>query len=152
MSETQTASPAPPAPRVQRVRWAAGVIWLVPIVAALTALSMVLHTWLGEGPTITIAFESADGLEAGKTEVRYKDVAIGRVDQIELAQDRSHVVVHVGLDRSGESFATEDTRFWVVRPRIGMGGILGHRHAIFRRLYRGRRRCEPAIEARVRRA
>jgi len=125
MSETQTANPGPPAPRVQRVRWAAGVIWLVPIVAALTALSMVLHTWLAEGPTIAIAFESADGLEAGKTEVRYKDVAIGRVDQIELAEDRSHVVVHVGLDRSGESFAAEDTRFWVVRPRIGMSGISG---------------------------
>jgi paraquat-inducible protein B len=125
VSETQPASAGPPAPLVRRVRWAAGVIWLVPIIAALTALSMVIHTWRNEGPTLSIAFESADGLEAGKTEVRYKDVAIGRVEQIELAKDRSHVVVHAGLDRSAESFATEDSRFWVVRPRIGTSGISG---------------------------
>jgi paraquat-inducible protein B len=125
VSESLPAGTNPPAPRVRRVRWAAGVIWLVPVVAALTALSMVIHTWRNEGPAISIAFESADGIEAGKTEVRYKDVAIGRVDRIELAEDRSHVVVHVRLDRSGESFAAEDSRFWVVRPRIGASGISG---------------------------
>ena len=77
------------------------------------------------GPRIEVEFASADGVEAGKTEVRYKEVVIGKVTSVSLRDDRKRVMVGVQLDRSAASFAVEDTTFWVVRPRIGTAGVSG---------------------------
>ena len=115
----------PPPPRIVRRRWRISLIWLVPVIAALIGASLLLHTWLSTGPRITISFQSAAGLEAGKTPVKYKDVTIGSVSAIELSRDRSHVIASVDLDKSAASIVRADTRFWVVRPRIGAGGISG---------------------------
>jgi len=117
--------PIPQAPVTERRRWSASLVWLVPVVAALIGISMVVHSWSSEGPLIAIAFSTAEGLEAGKTPVKYKDVVVGTVASIELAPDRSHVVAHVALDKSAQSFATADARFWAVRPRFGATGVSG---------------------------
>jgi paraquat-inducible protein B len=114
-----------PRPVVKHRRVNASLIWLVPALAALVGLSLVINAWLQAGPTITISFQSAEGLEAGKTPVKYKNVVIGRVNKIHLSADHSHVLVKVALEKSAESFATQGTRYWVVRPRIGLGGVSG---------------------------
>ena len=114
-----------PQPVVQRRRFGASLIWLVPIIAALVGVSLVVHSWLQAGPTITIRFDTAEGLDPGKTPVKYKNVVIGKVDNIRLSEDRSKVLVKVNLEKSAEGFARADTRFWVVRPRIGLGGVSG---------------------------
>jgi paraquat-inducible protein B len=114
-----------PRPVVRRRRFNASLIWLVPALAAVIGLSLVINSWLQAGPQITISFQSAEGLEAGKTPVKYKDVVIGRVRKIRLSTDHDHVLVNVALEKSAESFATTGTRFWVVRPRIGLGGVSG---------------------------
>ncbi|GAA0888198.1 intermembrane transport protein PqiB [Rhodanobacter soli] len=114
-----------PRPVVKRRRFNASLIWLIPALAALVGLSLVINNWLQAGPQITISFQSAEGLDAGKTPVKYKNVVIGRVNKIHLSGDRSHVLVNVALEKSAESFASKDTRFWVVRPRIGLGGVSG---------------------------
>jgi len=114
-----------PQPVVQRPRVNASLIWLVPALAALVGLSLVINYWLQAGPEITISFQSAEGLDAGKTPVKYKNVVIGRVHKIRLSTDHKLVLVNVALEKSAESFATEGTRFWVVRPRIGLGGVSG---------------------------
>lgn len=107
--------------RSSRVSW----IWVVPLVAALVGLSLVVRTWLQTGPEITISFETAEGLGVGKTQVRYKDVVIGTVSSIQLSEDRSKVLVRAELTRDAASMAREGTRFWVVRPRLGVSGISG---------------------------
>src|SRR5882672_1563349 len=112
-------------PRVVRQRWRPSLVWLVPLVAALIGVSMVIHTWSSAGPQITISFQTAGGLEAGKTPVKCKDVVVGTVSAISLSKDQSHVVATVALDKSVKHFARADTRFWVVRPRIGAGGVSG---------------------------
>ena len=114
-----------PRPVVERRRFRGSLIWLVPALAALVGLSLVVHSWLQVGPEITISFQSAEGLDAGKTPVKYKNVVIGRVKKIQLSADRSHVLVAVSLDKSAKGFATEGSRYWVVRPRIGLGGVSG---------------------------
>jgi paraquat-inducible protein B len=114
-----------PRPVVERRRFNAALIWLLPALAALVGLSLVINNGLQAGPQITISFQSAEGLDAGKTPVKYKNVVIGRVNKIHLSGDRSHVLVNVALEKSAESFASKDTRFWVVRPRIGLGGVSG---------------------------
>ncbi len=101
------------------------LIWLVPLIAALAGLLLVVRTYLQAGPTIHITFETAEGLETGKTEVRYKDVVIGKVRNIVLTDDGKNVVVTVALVKSAGWVATQDSRFWIVRPRIGIGGVSG---------------------------
>ncbi len=114
-----------PEPVVQRPRINASLVWLVPIIAALVGLSLVIHAWSEAGPTISISFQSAEGLDPGKTPVKYKSVVIGKVTTVRLSEDRTHVVAKVALEKSAKSFATADSRFWVVRPRIGLGGVSG---------------------------
>lgn len=114
-----------PSPVVRRRRAGAWVIWLVPILAAVVGISLVVSSWLAAGPDVTVSFESAQGLVAGKTAVKFKDVVIGKVNHIRLSGDRSHVLVRIALDKSARAFATTGTRYWVVRPRIGLGGISG---------------------------
>ncbi len=112
-------------PVVKSTRWRLSFVWIVPIVSALVALSLFVRHIDSVGPTIEVSFQSADGLESGKTEVKYRDVPIGSVSNITVSDDLSHVVVSIGLQRWANKFARENTRFWVVRPRIGAGGISG---------------------------
>jgi len=122
-SSTDTSVPG--SPEVKRRRFNVSLVWLVPIVAALIGLSMVVHNARQAGPQITVSFLTAEGLEVNKTQVKYKNVVIGKVTSIALADDRSHVETTIDLDASAKSFATDDSRFWVVRPRIGANGVSG---------------------------
>ena len=101
------------------------LVWIVPLVALVIGAVLVVRSVLQVGPEIEIEFRSADGLEPGRTEVRFKEVVIGRVKRVRLGPDRQKVLVTVGLIKSMEELAVEDTRFWVVRPRIGSAGISG---------------------------
>ena len=120
------APPALSAPRVARRRaWLPSLIWLIPVVAALVGITLVAKTLLGRGPEIMLNFRTAEGLEAGKTIVKYKDVQIGLVERVRLARDRSHVRVQVQLNKDADAFTAQDTAFWVVRPRLDTSGISG---------------------------
>jgi len=101
------------------------LIWLVPVVAALISITLVAQVLLERGPTVEVSFRTAEGLEAGKTVVKYKDVQIGVVRSLRLAQDRSHVRVVLQLNQDAQGFAARGTRFWVVRPRLDITGISG---------------------------
>ena len=99
-------TPEPPQPRVVRARrWNVSLVWLVPFVAVAIAASMLVRSIFLTGPRVEIQFKSADGVEAGKTEVRYKEVVIGKVLSVALRDDRQSVGVVVQLDRSAASFA-----------------------------------------------
>ncbi|HDR9484651.1 TPA: MCE family protein [Burkholderia aenigmatica] len=108
-----------------RAGWLPSLVWLVPLVAALIGIGLVVKSALERGPEITISFRNADGLEPGKTRVKYKDVEIGTVKTIKLAKDLSHVLVDVQLTKDADTFAVKDSRFWVVRPRVGASGVSG---------------------------
>jgi paraquat-inducible protein B len=97
----------------------------VPIVAGLIGLSMVIHDFLNVGPKVVISFLTAEGLEAKKTQVKYKNVVIGVVTDIELSEDRTHVLATVELNQSAGPFTRADTQYWVVRPHIGARGVTG---------------------------
>jgi paraquat-inducible protein B len=129
MTDPSNSNPPPaedlPEPVVQRRRINVSLIWLVPVLAALVGLSLVVNNWLQAGPQISITFTTAEGLEAGTTPVKYKSVVIGKVTRISLSEDRRKVRVEVALEESAAGFATRDARYWVVRPRIGLGGISG---------------------------
>ncbi|WP_418121123.1 intermembrane transport protein PqiB [Variovorax sp. 160MFSha2.1] len=118
--------PPLPKPRVVRRReWLPSLIWLIPIVAALVGITLVARIIMERGPEVVLTFKTAEGLEAGKTAVKYKDVQIGLVTSLRLARDRSHVRVLVQFNKDAQSFTASDSRFWVVRPRLDTSGISG---------------------------
>ncbi|MGH8779687.1 intermembrane transport protein PqiB [Paraburkholderia sp.] len=101
------------------------LVWLLPLVAASICIVLLVRSVVARGPAATIAFSTAEGLEAGKTRVRYRNIDIGRVEAIRLSSDRSHALVDVRLTSAAKSFAVTGSRFWVVRPRIGVTGVSG---------------------------
>ncbi|KVW33334.1 intermembrane transport protein PqiB [Burkholderia ubonensis] len=118
--------PRPPDPAIStKSGWLPSLVWLVPLVAALIGIGLVIKSVRERGPEITISFRSAEGLEPGKTQVKYKDVEIGIVKTITLSKDLARVLVDVQLKKEAEDFAVKGSRFWVVRPRIGATGVSG---------------------------
>ncbi len=101
------------------------IVWIIPIVAVLVGGWIWWQALQEQGPVITITWDTADGLEAGKTLIKYREVEVGEVQGIELADDLSGVTVTAMMHRDGEKFLTDKTSFWVVRPRIGAGGVTG---------------------------
>jgi paraquat-inducible protein B len=100
-------------------------VWLVPVVALLIGLWMTYSHYAGQGPIIEISFQSAEGIQPGTTKVRTKNVEIGEVLDLLLSEDADEVVLSVRIENHAEHLLREDSRFWVVRPRIGAAGITG---------------------------
>jgi paraquat-inducible protein B len=114
-----------PAPRMESKKIGPRLVWIVPIAAAIVGLSLLVNHWRTRGPQVTITFQSGEGLDVGKTLVKFRDVTIGRVSGISLSNDRSTVTVTADLVRSAADLASENSHFWVVRPRIGVGWASG---------------------------
>jgi paraquat-inducible protein B len=101
------------------------VVWIIPIVAAFIGGWIAVHKYLSQGPTITVSFQSAEGLEAGTTKIKYNGVDIGTVSSITLSEDRKGVVVTAKMAVESKEMLVEDTLFWVVRARISGGTVSG---------------------------
>ncbi|HXK26138.1 MAG TPA: MlaD family protein, partial [Myxococcota bacterium] len=94
------------------------IVWLIPIVAALVGAFVAWRALSERGPEITIDFKTAEGLEAGKTHIKYKDVEVGVVDSVALSPDLSGVVVRARMTAGAEDYLREKTQFWIVKPRV----------------------------------
>jgi paraquat-inducible protein B len=101
------------------------LVWIVPILAALIGAWVGINALLARGPAITIQFRTAEGLEAGKTRIRYRSVDIGVVRSIELSGDHNGVEVHAEMSKASAPLLLGDSRFWIVRPRVAAGGVSG---------------------------
>jgi len=113
-----------PAALVQTKR-SFSIIWVVPIIALLIGGWLTFKAMSEKGPVIMITFETAEGFETGKTKVKFKDVEVGKVTQINLNEDRSGVVVSVEMTPDAKPYLTEKTQFWVVRATVAAGKVSG---------------------------
>jgi paraquat-inducible protein B len=126
-----SAAPTPPSedelptPAVHNRRWIPRLVWVVPIAAALIGISLLIRDWENAGPRITISFLGGEGVQVGKTLVKYRDVTVGRVSAVVLSKDHQTVVVSADLSKDAASLLKADTQFWIVRPRIGVGSVSG---------------------------
>lgn len=118
-------SSVPESRSVPKKRTRLSLVWFIPIVAAVVGAWVAVTRVLSEGPEITIVMKSAEGLEAGKTKIHYNGVDIGTVTTIELSKDHRHVIMTAQMAPKTEPFLVDDTRFWVVRPRISGANVTG---------------------------
>jgi paraquat-inducible protein B len=121
MSEPEQTLPSAQPPPKRWFSW----IWLTPIIAVGVVGWLAFRALAERGPSITISFTDAEGIQAGDTKIRHKDVDLGTVESIYLNRDMSRVFVRARMRRSVTTHLTEDARFWIVRPRVGIGGISG---------------------------
>jgi paraquat-inducible protein B len=128
MTEPEKAPDLPDLPEAiaaPRARWRLQVVWLVPIIAVLIGGWLAVKAVLDRGPTITITFNTGDGLEAGKTKIKFKEVDIGVIKEVNLSRDHKHVIATAEVVKDASDLLVDDTRFWVVRPRISGGTVSG---------------------------
>ena len=122
-AESDAAQPASE-PEIQK-NGRFSIIWVIPILAALIGIWLAVKAIRETGPTITIVFKSAEGLVAGKTEIKYKDVTVGKVETIKLSEDLSQVWVTAAMSPDVADYLTADTSFWIVRARVAVGEVSG---------------------------
>lgn len=101
------------------------IVWLIPLIAALIGGWMVYNYITSQGPVVTLHFQTADGLEAGKTTIRTRNVNVGRVESVSLSKDTRTVLVTARVDPQSAHLLRKDSQFWVVRPRVGAAGVSG---------------------------
>jgi paraquat-inducible protein B len=125
MAERPELPDIPEALAAPKRRWGFQWVWLLPLIAAVIGGWLAVRAVMSHGPTVTILFKTAEGIEAGKTRVKYKDVEIGVVKSISLGDDRTGIIVRATLSKAAQDLLVADTRFWVVRARIAGGSVSG---------------------------
>jgi paraquat-inducible protein B len=101
------------------------LVWVIPIIAVAVVIGIGWRALAQRGPTITITFDAGEGIQAGQTKIRRKDVDLGTVESIGLTHDLARVVVRARMLRSAAPYLNDRTQFWIVRPRISAEGISG---------------------------
>jgi paraquat-inducible protein B len=125
MADEPEVAPLPQAVVTRKKRLRISIIWIIPLLAALVAIGIAIQRLRAEGPTITIVLKEANGVEAGKTFIRYKDVRIGLVTAVELSEDYTKVLVKAKIAKHAAGLMVQDAQFWVVEPRISLSGVSG---------------------------
>lgn len=100
-------------------------IWILPLIALAIGVWLAWDTLAKQGPTITISFDSGEGLQAGQSQLKYKEIVFGTVKDLRLTPDHSRVIVTVATTRQAVPLLVDATQFWVVRPRISVGSVSG---------------------------
>lgn len=125
---TDPADPTPGAAemRIDTPRRAAfSWVWLVPVTALAVALAMAWQNFADRGPLIRIRFDNAAGVVENETQLRFRDVSVGRVEDVRFSDDLRQVIVSVRVDKSVAPYVDADARFWIVQPEISAQGVSG---------------------------
>lgn len=100
-------------------------IWIVPFIALIIAGWLAYQYYSELGPEIKIIFPNNEGLKAGQSQIRYKDVPVGTVTKITLQENGDGVAVIARIDKVAEPYLNEHAKFWIVKPEVGFSGISG---------------------------
>ncbi|KZN39089.1 mammalian cell entry protein [Pseudoalteromonas luteoviolacea CPMOR-2] len=101
------------------------VIWIVPIIAIIITGWMLYQHQANKGHIIFLKMETADGIIAGKTEVKVRSVQVGLVESLRLQIEQNAVIATIRINKHYDSLLTEDAKFWTVKPRVDETGISG---------------------------
>ena len=106
-------------------------IWIIPLVALGLGLWLAWRYYSALGPEITVRFETAEGIVAGKTPVMSRSVNVGTVEKVRLTKDLHGVIVTAQMTSEASQLLVKDTKIWVVRPRTGGAGLISGLSTLF---------------------
>ncbi|CAK7192300.1 Intermembrane transport protein PqiB [Commensalibacter sp. Nvir] len=112
-------------PQAESYKVKFSLVWIIPIVVAIFAVYLGWKSFYNAGPTISVTFETADGIISGQTQIKNKSVVLGTVKGVSLSKDMHNVTVWIEMTRKAAPMITENARFWVVRPRFSGTNISG---------------------------
>jgi len=101
------------------------LVWILPILALIVSGWLIYKSVSEKGPVITISFPTAEGLEVDKTKIKFLDVEVGKVTAIGINADLKTIQVTAQMNSSAANYLKETTRFWVVKPQVGLAGVSG---------------------------
>jgi paraquat-inducible protein B len=119
MNEHEERPGSLPKARVEK-NWRRYLFWLIPVLAAVIAGFIIYHEVIKKGPTLHIYFDNAAGIQGGKSKMKFRGVEVGNVEAVELSRDNKQVKVTVSLESSAGNLAREGSKFWIVKPEIGL--------------------------------
>lgn len=125
MPEHRSTPPVTESRAISKRQTRLSLVWIIPLLAVVVAAWVAVTRIMSEGPEISIQFNSAEGLQAGKTKIHYRGVEIGTLTTIRLSRDHKHVIGTAGMASGTEDFLVHGTHFWVVRPRISGATVSG---------------------------
>jgi len=99
--------------------------WIIPLLALIVTAIMLWDNTLNKGPEVELIVDSAEGIEAGKTLVKFRSVTVGRVETVEIEEDLKSVRLGLRMNPNTEDLLLKDSKFWVVKPRIEVNSISG---------------------------
>ncbi|VFB10352.1 paraquat-inducible protein B [Aeromonas salmonicida] len=111
-------------PVIEKRRWLSPV-WLLPFIALLLAVGFIYQQFASSGQLIRINFAQGNGILPGKTQLRYQGVAIGVVQDLELAEDGHKIAVLAKIDSRARSLIRKGSDFWLVSPKASLTEISG---------------------------
>jgi len=112
-------------PAQQKSQNSVSIIWIVPLLALCIGGWMIFQQWQDKGVIVEVSFESAEGLEVGKTKIKSRNVDIGTLIDVRFNDDRKRIIASIEIEKSMADFLRTDSQFWIVKPRIGTNGISG---------------------------
>jgi paraquat-inducible protein B len=112
----------PPAAKVTTKRRLSAV-WIAPVIAAIAVGYLLYDGVRSRGPLVTIVFDNAEGIVAGKSPLKYEGVKVGTVKAVAADPANGRVTVTARLTASASPLAVAGSQFWIQYPRIGLSGI-----------------------------
>jgi paraquat-inducible protein B len=109
----------------RKKRKAISTVWIVPIVALIVGAWLIIQSINEKGPVIHITFKSAEGVQAEKTVIKYKDIVVGKVTDVDFSKDLSSVIVTAEMKKNMKAYLSEESRFWVMKARVGLNQVEG---------------------------
>lgn len=99
--------------------------WIVPLIALLITASLIWQNTFNKGELVYLNISEASGIEIGKTLVKFHSVTVGVVENIALNKEQNGALISIRMNSDVNDLLKEDTKFWVVKPRIQTTAISG---------------------------
>ncbi|MEH6647122.1 MlaD family protein [Sulfitobacter sp.] len=109
----------------QSVLSGASFIWIIPLLALVVAFGVAWQSYSARGPVIIVKFTDGSGISAGETKLKYRDIEVGKVEEVGFGEGLEQVEVHIRLHKDIAPYVDASSVFWIVQPEVTAQGVSG---------------------------
>ncbi len=103
----------------------ASFIWVIPLLALVVALGVAWQSYNARGPIIVVTFQDGSGISAGETELKYREITVGKVEYIGFSEGLGKVEAHIRVEKEIAPYIDSSSVFWIVQPEVSAQGVSG---------------------------